>query len=744
MHRFVVCLALIAAFCAPVLAEDEPAPEPPAEEKPPKKDWVNPGTPLGAAREQMWAAPSAADWQKPCLMTWQRTWEDAVAVAKQTGRPILICINMDGEIASEHYAGVRYRQPEIAAIYEPYVTVVASVYRHTPRDYDDEGNRIPCPRFGGVTCGEHIKLEATVYDKYLDGERVAPRHIAVTPDGKEIYDVYYANDTASVFEKIHDTVEELPAPSPTVVRGDRPIVERVGSRDVRDRGAVEKAYREGDAAMRKALLQAADQHKDKGQLELLRLALFGLDADASKAARTQLSQATSSDATELISEALQTPTDASERDALIGALKRLGGNSKLARWLSVVHSGLSGGGKIDLAGWIAAQSKGRPQYTGPGRDLDALEARIEQRAKEAKTGAQDTTSRLDLAEAALTLALDAPKNYPLNPRRARMVARHMFGYAREAIAEAQALGAASWRVAALEALTAYYSGDTQAGYELSEKAVPGIPAGDGSWSSMAVLTVFGEARWKAIKAKVRAKEDWSPQWLADLDSAYSILRRHPLGTDGQVLWHYDLLVWLRARQRATRVLYDGIAQFRDSIELHKRLREHLLKYRGPAALEHAYERLLEKHDDPSRLGAFAGYASMEAANQYRRMRRYPRALKSYDRALGLYARAVEADARHKSHADVAVALIHAGKARVHFQLTDDEKALAAILASFERHPGSAGTRDALGVTPGETAQVLLSRLQGAKNEAAVAKLKAALAKLDPKLLRPDVGLMPGR
>ena len=65
-------------------------------------------------REQMWFAPTAEDWARPCLITWQRTWEDALAVSRETGKPILICVNMDGEIASEHYAGVRYRQPEIA------------------------------------------------------------------------------------------------------------------------------------------------------------------------------------------------------------------------------------------------------------------------------------------------------------------------------------------------------------------------------------------------------------------------------------------------------------------------------------------------------------------------------------------------------------------------------------------------------------------------------------------------------
>ncbi|MFH0947040.1 MAG: hypothetical protein V2A76_17760, partial [Planctomycetota bacterium] len=152
------------------------------------------------SREQMWPAPTKDDWQKPCLIKWQRSYEDAVAESLATGKPILVCVNMDGEIASEHYAGVRYRQPEIAALYEPYVTVIASVYRHTPRDYDEQGCRILCPRFGSVTCGEHIAIEPGLFRKFMDEKRVAPRHIGVQPGNEESFDVYYAFDTDSVFD----------------------------------------------------------------------------------------------------------------------------------------------------------------------------------------------------------------------------------------------------------------------------------------------------------------------------------------------------------------------------------------------------------------------------------------------------------------------------------------------------------------------------------------------------------------
>ena len=188
----------------------------------------------GVNESLMWPAPIAEDWRNPVQITFQRSWEDAVAVSKETGKPILICVNMDGEPASEHYAGVRYRDPEIAALYEPYVCVVASVYRHTPRDYDDDGQPILCPRLGSVTCGEHIAIEPLLYEKFMDGRRISPRHIMVELGGEEVYDIFFTWDTDSVFDTLRGGIASRPAPAP-IARGDRTIFERGG--EPRHRGS---------------------------------------------------------------------------------------------------------------------------------------------------------------------------------------------------------------------------------------------------------------------------------------------------------------------------------------------------------------------------------------------------------------------------------------------------------------------------------------------------------------------------
>ena len=270
------------------------------------------------------------------------------------------------------------------------------------------------------------------------------------------------------------------------------------------------------------------------------------------------------------------------------------------------------------------------------------------------------------------------------------------------------------------------------------------PPGASSWTSMAVVTIFAESRFKAIKAAVKEKKNWPTTWLADVHAAYSLLRRHPLGTDGQVLWHFDLMTWIGADRRATRVLTEGISRFRDSPRLHQALRDHLLKKRGAAGLESTYEQLLKKHEDPMRLTAFAGVASFAAAESFRRTRHYDEALVAYERSIRYYEKAVEAYEGHRAGADRTIAMAWAGRARVLYQLGKDESATEEILASFKRSPDSAGTRDGIGISPGETAQMLLARLIEKKREDLARPLALALAGIAPELLAPDQGLVGDR
>jgi tetratricopeptide (TPR) repeat protein len=135
------------------------------------------------------------------------------------------------------------------------------------------------------------------------------------------------------------------------------------------------------------------------------------------------------------------------------------------------------------------------------------------------------------------------------------------------------------------------------------------------------------------------------------------------------------------------------------------------------------------------LEPFAGLASVAAAEQYRRHGDFASALASYRKALSHYEKSAASDPRN---AEEPTALALAGLARVALQTADNEHATEWILASLARSPASAGTRDGMGITPGETATMLLEALRKADKHELAKTLEAAMAKVDPELLRtPD-------
>jgi len=685
-------------------------------------------------REQIWSAPTAGDWKRPCLITWQRTWEDALAVSRETGKPILVCVNMDGEIASEHYAGVRYRQPDTAKLYEPYVCVIASVYRHNPRDYDAQGRRILCPRFGSVTCGEHIAIEPGLYKEFFDGKRIAPRHVGVELDGQETYDVYYAFDTDSVFETIRNGIDNRETVPNTVVRGDRPIVERVASRDIRDRLAVEEAYAAGDSALRRSLLQAAREHGEAAQVDLLRLAVFGFDVEMSRLAREALVNIESANAFDLITEALRVPMEPAERSALVGALARLGESAPKARMMAVVHRGLANRSSvIDVDGWTQALENSESPAAPIG--IAVHEERIAGQDKVLESG--DPGLHVDLAGSFLAFAVEQSGTDKEFRQSLLMDARHTARAAEE-------LGEKSWRVDAIIALSHYYLDEIDDSYPRAEAAVSALPPGEAGWEAMAVLELFARARRESIAEAVRDKRDWSSwsrafegtgQWLTDLHTAYSVLDRHPRGTDIHVATHYDFLKLLGASGQAARILDQGLVRFPDSWILHDRLRGRILREKGVAGLEAAYETMLRERENGLHLEWFAGYASLVTAEFFRRRGSESKALAAYDRAIAHYGRSVEVNPPSRETADHYVALALAGRARLAYERGDHEKALEEILLCFAKKPDAAATMDGLGISPVDTAKMLLQRLKEKKRDDLVARLEAAMASLDPELLR---------
>ena len=182
-------------------------------------------------------APSDLD---PRQIQWQRSLEDALAICATEHRPLFIAVNVDGESASDRINDEVYRDPKFVAWTRKFACVVASISRHNPRDYDAHGRRILCPRLGNVTCGEHMALEPILYDKYLGGDRISPRHAIVLADGTKVFDLTLQWDWSELESKVEEQAAKAPPPSdlpllPHSPRSSPPILRASDRRAARTR-----------------------------------------------------------------------------------------------------------------------------------------------------------------------------------------------------------------------------------------------------------------------------------------------------------------------------------------------------------------------------------------------------------------------------------------------------------------------------------------------------------------------------
>ena len=684
--------------------------------------------PPGLVPEQMWYAPTAEDWARPVLIQWQRTWDDAVRLSQQTKKPILVCVNMDGEIASEHYAGVRYRDPEVARLFEPYVCVIASVYRHNPRDYDDQGRRIECPRLGCVTCGEHIAMEPIVYEKFLDGKRISPRHIMVELDGSEVYDVFYTWDTQSVFDTLRDGIANRAIQAPPVVKGDRSLQERIESPDSADREAVEREFAAADPAKRRRMLDLALAAGGQVPLELLRRAAYSLDPVLAAQAREGMLHASDALGVERTYDALQTPLAENERDGLVDALARFGETSTHARTLATAHRGLTAGeAAIDAQRWqsvLVGQS-----YAAAAAQVDrAAEASARDVVLEANPS--DPDAHLGVAEASLLQALETEPGAGRGAARlAEQQRTLLLQDAARHVDDAVLAGADGWRPAALRAVIHEQRGEVAKAYELAVAAMPQLPPDAPGRLAMELLELFAHARQQAIRDAVQQREEWPGQWMNDVHTAYSLLAKHPLGRADHVADHFDFLDFFRSPD-AEPALERGLSRFPASAALHERLRRVALRRGGPDGLEAEYARRLAAEDAPVVAPWFAGYASLVAAEQHRRRQRVDEAAAAYGRALARFEAYREStgsgDGGHYE------AMAHGGLARLALQRGDLDGCFAALQKVFAIAPAAAAATDGLGITAMQTAEMLRPQAAAAGRDDLVAALEEALRALPPE------------
>ena len=225
-----------------------------------------------AQLEGDWHRPTPEDWTKPCLIPWQRNLQDALALVEATGKPLLVCVNMNDETACDSLASRRYRDPAFARLASGFVPLIVSPDRRNPRDYNDRGARIEDPRFGRVTTSEAIDIEPTVYDLYFDGRRVAPRHIGVSPEGEVLFDIFLIQDARIIDEALRTHGVFTP---PTRPASELETEQLLASPDAADRSELERRFLEERTEERLRLVRRA-LRPTRGTIhpEIVRMALL--------------------------------------------------------------------------------------------------------------------------------------------------------------------------------------------------------------------------------------------------------------------------------------------------------------------------------------------------------------------------------------------------------------------------------------------------------------------------------------
>lgn len=174
---------------------------------------------------------------------WVGDWKRAFRQAKESNKPVMVCINSrDGEQANERAAHSIYHDPWFVPLSRRFVMIVVSVHVHAENGI--------CPRFGKVTCQEHVNCWSALRLEHGDtflvpnttNEMISPQHAWFGPDGKLLQRKEYELSRAELLKRMRAVLAGCGPGG----GADRPL-------DDRDREALERV-RHGDEKARWAAL----------------------------------------------------------------------------------------------------------------------------------------------------------------------------------------------------------------------------------------------------------------------------------------------------------------------------------------------------------------------------------------------------------------------------------------------------------------------------------------------------------
>ena len=655
---------------------------------------------------------AAAPQNPPPTIEWQRTLEDALAVQKATGLPLLIAVNMDGEVFNEQFANEVYKSPTFVETTRGYVCVVASPDRHTPADHDALGRRIECPRFPGCTCGEHIAIEPKLFERWFGGTRNAPRHLGVSPDGKVLFDRFLDASKQTAIDAIrkHRGAPKPEAVPPTTLEA------LFARRDAASRRALERRYRNGDATARKVLLAAAVNASNE-PWDLLRMALRDPDDAVFARAALAVAKLAGSERRTIVENALARVEETAVQQVLVTALAEIGRDDPAAARLAAHHAPRR---PVTLPApwsgpWRAPAFDPRDRASVE-RELDRCEAAL-------RSDPNDETTRLALATAQSAFADVLIEEGGRNIE---------FWFADSRTNAAQLRNTTLQNEAqALLAYAAYMTGDAEAaaGATRAAQAASANAREPDPWVAKRLL----ELELLSTVNTVYADADGAARRSLDgaLDRATALLdllAARGGGKEQPVLAGIGLLEFAGLRRDARLRLGRLAVAFPASTTVHERWRTRLFADVGPEAARREYAAFVDATTQPQRPTAewFAGYCALLAAEQHMRDERTDVAHAAYDDAVTRFERCAAGAEEFADSAWHHEVLARAGRASLRFAAGDATGAVDDLVRAAELRADSLDTTDGLLRKPRAIAGRIARELEAQGKVELAAKLQPIL------------------
>lgn len=660
-------------------------------------------------------------------MPWQRNLEDALALSKATGKPLLICVNADGESASERLARSQYRDPAFVKLVQGFIPVLASPARHRPRDYDDFGKRLVDPKFGRVVESEHLDIEPLLYRKYFKGRRVAPRHVGVSPDGEILFDLFLLNDLGIIDSNLreHGVFDGLELGQSSGI-GDL-----LASHAHGDRTRLEALFLASSLPDRKVLTGLALSPSRSAQHpELVRLALASESEELHQAA-VHAVLAHPAAGQEFMLEAYRVaegqPDLQRRLAAAIAEIDRSGMTNveslRLRRQVEVLAGLSTDSGCLDVGRWeLASRLTGKTaEASNPlaSEELTDSLIRIEKRLRGAPGDAE--LHQLH-ARALLALAKTWIRDGGGNPT-------HVLTDAIGAAHKALALEADLPLARAVLANAAYLSSDLPLAKQAATEALPGLHSWAGDALASDVLGFFAKLRERDVYSAFNSQGVMSAEAIADVCAAHEILLSHPLGTAEQAIEYLNFLNTIGATSPEERVARKALARFGDNGTLHGYLRHYVLRDRGAAGMETAYLDL-EVAPEFALDGAwYAALSVLVAAERHALEGRLEQAMTAYRISIQQFQRVLERNPEYVDSSNHYIGMAYAGMARQMTDAGDLDQALECMRAAAAASISCFGAKDGLDRIPKKTLAELNSRLRGEQRGAEAEQLNQDLVAL---------------